>query len=212
MPTTKLSPGFKKNIYEKQYWSENKLICGIDEVGRSCLAGPIVAAAAILKPGVKHILLKDSKQLTHEERDKVYKWLQKNSVYSVAIINHRIIDQINIYQATLVAMKRSLVQLLASAANLPSLVLVDAMPVKIDSLDIPIYYFNYGEDHSTSIAAASILAKVTRDRLMARIDKDLPGYSFLTNKGYGTQAHVDGLKKHNKTILHRNSFLKWFNT
>lgn len=210
MPTIKLVPGFEKNSYEQQHWLNNKLVCGIDEVGRGCLAGPVIAAAAILNPYAHHPLLKDSKKLTTQEREELFVWLQQNATYSIAIINHRIIDEVNIYQATLVAMKRALMQLLASTSNKPTSVLVDAMPLKVDFLEIPIYHVNFGEDHSSSIAAASILAKVTRDALMTRLDQVFPGYQFITNKGYCTKAHVNGLKQKNKAIVHRASFLKWF--
>lgn len=210
MPTIKLTPGFEKNSFERHSWIDGKLVCGIDEVGRGCLAGPVVAAAVILKPYSEHHLLKDSKKLTPADRDLLFAWLQKNSTYSVAIINHRIIDEINIYQATLVAMKRALVQLLATSSEKPQVILVDSMPLKMDFLGMPIYHVNFGEDHSASIAAASVLAKVTRDTLMSRMNQVFPGYQFITNKGYCTKDHVAGLKQKNKTILHRASFLKWF--
>lgn len=207
MSTTKRKPDFKSQMYEKEAWARSELVCGIDEVGRSCLAGPVVAAAAILRPKAKHKLLKDSKVLTAQERDEAYEWLMKNCSFAVGITHHRIIDSRNIYQATLVAMKRALVQLLATASKPPSVVLVDAMPVILDHVDIPVIYFNFGERQSASIAAASIIAKVTRDRLMARMDGILPGYVFSSNKGYGTQEHKKGIKEHGLTVLHRLSFI-----
>jgi ribonuclease HII len=123
-------------------------------------------------------------------------------------MHHRIIDDINIYQATLSAMKRALMQLLAQADQRPSVILIDAMPLSLDHIDIPVVHFPYGERQSASIAAASIIAKVTRDALMARLDKVLPGYVFQENKGYGTAAHKKGLKEHGTSLIHRMSF-KW---
>ena len=207
MVTTKRKPDFKRNLYEKEAWQRSELVCGIDEVGRSCLSGPVVAAAAILKPHARHKLLKDSKVMTAQEREAAYRWLMKNSSYGVGIIHHRIIDERNIYQATLVAMKRALMQLLAVSTKHPSIILVDAMPVQLDHLSIPIVHFSYGEQQSKSIAAASIIAKVTRDALMARIDTITPGYGYPTNKGYGTKAHREGIDLHGLTVLHRMSFI-----
>jgi ribonuclease HII len=208
MITIKRKPDFKRQFYEKEAWSRSELVCGIDEVGRSCFAGPVVAAAAILRPNAKHKFLKDSKLLTHEQRVIAYKWLTKNSVFGVGIINNRIIDKINIYHATLQAMKRATMQLLCIAPIKPSIILVDAMPLSIGQDSIPVVHFCYGERQSASIAAASIIAKVTRDALMDRMDLLFPDYSFLTNKGYGTKAHRDALEKKDTTILHRHSFLR----
>lgn len=207
MVTTKRKPDFKRQMYEKEAWARSELICGIDEVGRSCLAGPVVAAAAILKPKAKFKYLKDSKMLTADQRLLAYNWLQKNSTYAVGIVHHRLIDSKNIYRATLYAMKRALVQLLAHTPTMPSIILVDAMPVQIPHLDIPVIHFVYGERQSASIAAASIIAKVTRDMLMARLDCTLPGYDIVNNKGYGTKAHRDGIKADGISFMHRLSFM-----
>ena len=208
MVTTKRKPDFKRQMYEKEAWEKSELVCGIDEVGRSCFAGPVVAAAAILRPKAKFKYLKDSKVLTPEQRELAYEWLLKNSTFAVGIMHHRIIDSKNIYHATLCAMKRALLQLLAHTPKAPSIVLVDAMPVKIDHLDIPVIHFCYGERQSASIAAASIIAKVTRDRLMSRLDPVIPGYVFASNKGYGTLAHRNGIKEHGISFMHRLTFLQ----
>lgn len=208
MITIKRKPDFARQMYEKEAWARSELICGIDEVGRSCLAGPVVAAAAILKPHVKHKYLKDSKLLTPQERLKAYNWLMKNSTWAVGIMHHRVIDDINIYQATLHAMKRALMQLFAQTSVRPSVILVDAMPVALNHIDIPVIHFPFGERQSASVAAASIIAKVTRDALMGRLGKVIPGYIFEENKGYGTQAHKKALKAEGTTIIHRMSF-KW---
>lgn len=207
MITIKRKPDFKRQMYEKEAWERAELVCGIDEVGRSCFAGPVVAAAAILRPKAKFKYLKDSKVLTAEQRELAYEWLLKNSTFAVGIIHHRIIDSKNIYRATLCAMKRALVQLLAHTPIQPSVILVDAMPVSLDHSDIPIVHFCYGERQSASIAAASIIAKVTRDRLMTRLDPVIPGYVFASNKGYGTLAHRNGIKADGISFMHRLSFL-----
>lgn len=207
MVTTKRKPDFKRHMYEKEAWERSELVCGIDEVGRSCFAGPVVAAAAILRPRAKHKLLKDSKVLTAEQRNIAYEWLMKNSSFAVGIMHHRIIDSRNIYQATLAAMKRALVQLLSHTPQLPSIILIDAMPVSLAHMDIPVVYFVHGEHQSASIAAASIIAKVTRDVLMTRLDPVIPGYAFSNNKGYGTKAHRNGLDADGVSFMHRMSFI-----
>jgi ribonuclease HII len=207
MITTRRKPDFKRNLYEKEAWDRSELVCGIDEVGRSCLSGPVVAAAAILKPYAGHSLLKDSKVLTAEQREKAYQWLLKNSTFAVGITHHRLIDSLNIYQATLVAMNRALMQLLSISPQQPSCIVIDAMPLTLPHLSIPVIHFNFGERQSKSIAAASIIAKVTRDALMSRLDHITPGYDYTHNKGYGTQAHRVGIANDGLTVLHRMSFI-----
>ena len=206
MATIKRKPDFQKNLYEREAWQRSELVCGVDEVGRSCLSGPVVAAAAILRPRARHTLLKDSKVMSASQREEAYLWLMKNSTYAVGITHHRLIDTHNIYHATLIAMKRALIQVLTLAPQQPSVILVDAMPVKLP-LEIPVIHFPFGESKSTSIAAASIIAKVTRDALMARIDDITPGYAYSNNKGYGTKAHREGIDQEGLTILHRMSFI-----
>lgn len=206
MVTIKCKPNFKRLFYEKQAWNENKTVCGIDEVGRSCLAGPVVAAAAILKPYARHKYLKDSKELTAEQRQVAYAWLLKNSEFAVGVINHRLIDKFNIHYATIYAMKRALFQLIALNKK-PDLILVDHIALKIDNLEAEIRHFSYGESLSSSIAAASIIAKVTRDNLMARFDNIFSGYNFSSNKGYGTKAHKEAINNFGLIICHRNSFI-----
>jgi ribonuclease HII len=207
MVTSKRKPDFKPNLYEREAWERSELVCGIDEVGRSCFAGPVVAAAAILRPKARNALIQDSKLMTPHEREKAFVWLTKNSIYGIGIVHHRTIDARNIYQATLIAMKRALMQLLAAHTKKPSVILVDAMPVIVDHLDIPIIYFPFGEKQSKSIAAASIIAKVTRDALMTRLDPVTPGYAYRNNKGYGTKEHRLGIDKEGLTLLHRMSFV-----
>lgn len=207
MATTKRKPDFRKNHYEKHAWEQGDLVCGIDEVGRSCLSGPVVAAAAILPSKARHTLLKDSKLLSEDQREEAYAWLIKKCIYAVGITHHRLIDTHNIYHATLIAMRRALIQLLAICPKNPAVILVDAMPVKLDHLEVPIVHFPFGESKSTSIAAASIIAKVTRDALMKRVDALTPGYAYTSNKGYGTKEHRKGLDRYGVTLLHRMSFI-----
>ncbi len=206
MATIKRKSDFKEQMYEHAAWENAELVCGIDEVGRSCLAGPVVAAAAILKPHVSHKYLKDSKLLSPEQRVCAYEWLMENSISAVGIVHHRAIDRYNIYQATLHAMKRALMQLLSTAPALPALIVVDAMPLQSTTPEIPIICFPFGERQSTSIAAASIIAKVTRDRMMGRLDTVFPQYALSSNKGYGTKAHKEGLMQEGSCIIHRMSF------
>ena len=166
-----------------------------------------MAAAAILKPNVRHSLLQDSKLLTPQERDIAYRWLLKNATFGVGITHHRLIDSLNIYYATLVAMNRAVMQLLSICKREPSIILVDAMPLAFEVHSIPVVHFIYGERQSKSIAAASIIAKVTRDALMSRMDALTPGYDYTNNKGYGTRAHKEGIQKAGITVLHRLNFV-----
>jgi len=210
MVTLKRLDQIKKNSYEKAAWDEQKVVCGIDEVGRGCLAGPLVTAAAILYPNRKSPLLQDSKLLSKPELIKGYDWIVKNAWFAYGIVDHRTIDAVNIWQATLLAMKKALVHLLATCPTKPSLVLVDAMPLNLADtsyLGIDVHHFPKGESKSCSIAAASIVAKVTRDAIMAKYDPLLPGYQFGQHKGYGTAIHKAALLTYKASIIHRQSFL-----
>lgn len=200
----------KKNEYELTAWGQNGLVCGIDEVGRGCLAGPVVTAAVIIPPGKKSPLIKDSKVLTPEERLKALIWIEKHCWYATGIVHNRIIDSHNIWQATLIAMKKALLHLLASCPYAPEAVLVDAMPLQLldtSYANIPVYHFTKGESRSISIAAASIVAKVKRDAIMARLDAIIPGYAFEQHKGYSTKKHMAALQIQPPSIIHRNSFI-----
>jgi ribonuclease HII len=202
-----------KNELEFQAWHHEQYVCGIDEVGRGCLAGPLVTAAVILPLNKTSRLLQDSKLLTEEERHKGAMWIAKNCWYGYGIVDHKTIDRYNIYQATLIAMKKALVHLLATAPR-PSAILIDAMPLKLDDtgyIDIPVHYFPKGERRSSSIAAASIIAKVKRDQLMIKFNNIFPGFYFDEHKGYGTKKHREALKKYSSLIIHRQSFLNHIN-
>jgi len=161
-----------KNFFEKKAWAENSFVCGIDEVGRGCLAGPVLASAVILPIGTKY-RFKDSKILTAKEREQDFLWITENAFYSTAIVSHTIIDKINIYQATVHAMKCAYIQLIDILPfEYPQLkyLIVDAVPLIINKnythSALEIHNFPFGESVSTSIAAASIVAKVTRDHLI----------------------------------------------
>ena len=207
MATIKRKPDFKKDYYEMLAWSNNHVIMGVDEVGRGCLAGPVVAAAVIIHPHKKSRLIKDSKALTSEELLKSYAWIIKHSWNATAVVHNRIIDRVNIYQATLVAMRRCVTQLFATIPQQPSIIAVDAMPLIIDTFTGDIVHFIYGESKSSSIAAASIVAKVTRDAIMRQIEKSFPGYLLAQHKGYSTPTHKQQIRERGATILHRTSFI-----
>src|SRR5438445_6243524 len=200
----------KKNSFEMAAWQQERVVIGIDEVGRGCLAGPVVAAAVILPINKVSRMLKDSKLMTAQERQAAFIWIKKHCFYGVGIAHHRLIDRHNIRQATFIAMKRALLNVLEVSQLSPSAVLVDAMPLNLSDtafFDIPVHHFNYGETKSSSIAAASIVAKVTRDAMMELFDAALPGYVWAENKGYGTAAHKVALQKYHYSIIHRVSFL-----
>jgi len=200
---------FNKNFFEKAAWAEQNVVCGIDEVGRGCLAGPLVTAAVILPPNKANRLLKDSKLMTKDERIKAYHWIIRNCWYSVGIVHNRLIDQHNIWQATLIAMKKALVNLLATAPK-PSAILIDAMPLNLwdtSYKNIPVHHFPKGERKSSSIAAASIVAKVKRDQMMNTFGRIFPGYNLASHKGYGTKDHKQAIGVQKRSIIHRLSFL-----
>ena len=201
---------FRKNFYENTAWQGKALVCGVDEVGRGCLAGPLVTGAAILPSGCSYRLLKDSKLTTVKEREQAYQWIVKNCWVATGIVSHQTVDRHNVWQSTLIAMKKAVINLLASCPHRPAALLVDAMPLKLldtDYKNIPIFHFPKGESKSSSIAAASIVAKVTRDRLMGVFEEIFPGYSLSSHKGYCTKKHKEAVQALGHTIIHRTSFL-----
>lgn len=201
----------KKNSHESAAWQQQMVVVGIDEVGRGCIAGPVVAAAVILPLNKTNRKLKDSKIMTPEEREDAFRWISKHCAYGVGIIHHRIIDQRNIYHATLFAMKKALMNLLAASAVQPTAILTDAMPLDLADThfnEIPVYYFPKGESKSSSIAAASIVAKVTRDAMMGIYDTAIPGYKWAENKGYRTPVHKRAVKTYQHSIIHRMRYLE----
>jgi len=206
---------YSKNFFEKKAWKKSLYVCGIDEVGRGCLAGPLVVCAAILRQSAKHKLLKDSKVLTEEQRESVYVWLTKNSFYSIVILSNRIIDDLNIYQATLNSMKKAFLQLLETIPFKQEQIkylLIDAIPLKLNNSyvhkNLETVSINFGESVSTSIAAASIIAKVTRDRLMQKVNPIFPAFKLDQHKGYGTTSHRQIINENGISILHRQTFVQ----
>jgi ribonuclease HII len=201
----------KKNSHETVAWQQQTLVVGIDEVGRGCIAGPVVAAAVILPLNKTHRMLKDSKIMTAQERQEAFQWIAKHCAYGVGIIHHRIIDQCNIYHATLIAMKKALINVLELSSVRPMAILTDAMPLDLSDTqfdDIPVYYFPKGESKSSSIAAASIAAKVTRDAMMGLYDLAIPGYTWASNKGYRSPVHKRAVKTYQHSIIHRMRYLE----
>ena len=191
-------------IYEEQY-SECGLICGIDEVGRGPLAGPVVAGAVILPKGCRILYINDSKKLSEKRREELYDVIAEQAVAcAVGYATPERIDEINILQATYEAMKEAIGKLHPQ----PDILLNDA--VKIPGVGIRQVPIIKGDARSITIGAASIFAKVTRDRLMVEYDKIYPEYDFAGNKGYGSAAHIAALKKYGPTPIHRRSFLKNF--
>ncbi|MDD3141302.1 MAG: ribonuclease HII [Lachnospiraceae bacterium] len=192
------------SIYENSY-CEYQYICGIDEVGRGPLSGPVVAGAVILPKNCDILYLNDSKKLTEKKREKLYDEIMNKAIATgIGIIGPNRIDEINILQATYEAMQIAVSKLQV----VPDLLLNDAVTIpKINIEQVPIIK---GDEKSISIAAASIIAKVTRDRLMVKYEEVLPGYGFANNKGYGSQEHINALKKMGASPIHRQSFIKKF--
>ncbi len=192
------------SVYEEEYAS-CQFICGIDEVGRGPLAGPVVAGAVILPKDQSILYLNDSKKLSEKKREALYDEIMEKAVATgIGIVSPARIDEINILQATYEAMRMAIENLKVR----PDLLLNDA--VIIPEVDIPQVPIIKGDAKSISIAAASIIAKVTRDRLMVEYDEVLPGYDFASNKGYGTKAHIAGLKEQGPSPIHRATFIKNF--
>ncbi len=187
--------------YEKRAWIAGaKLIAGVDEVGRGSLFGPVVAAAVILDPAYRIRGLRDSKLLPAERREELAARIREHAIaYAIAAVDAARIDQINIYQASRVAMVHAVRQL----TNIPDYLLVDA--VKLDS-ELPQEAIIHGDALSVSIAAASIIAKVERDRMIAAWDPAFPMYGLASNKGYSTPRHLAALREHGPSPLHRLSF------
>ncbi|MDO8525662.1 MAG: ribonuclease HII [Candidatus Omnitrophota bacterium] len=178
----------------------HSLVAGVDEAGRGPLAGPVVAGAVILKDFGFTCEINDSKQLSRKKREIAYKEILEKSVVGVGIIDEKTIDRINIYQATLKAMRMAVKNL-----NIPpDYVLVDGRMKLITKC--PVKCIVKGDSKSMSIAAASIVAKVTRDRLMRKYDKQYPQYGFAAHKGYGTRLHMETLKKFGPSPIHRLSY------
>ena len=190
------------SIYERKS-ADFQYICGIDEVGRGPLAGPVVAGAVILPKDCDILYLNDSKKLSEKMREALYDEIMEKAVATgIGIVGPGRIDEINILQATYEAMRMAIDNLKVR----PDLLLNDAVTIpEVDINQVPIIK---GDAKSISIAAASIIAKVTRDRLMVQYEEVLPGYGFASNKGYGSSAHIQAIKELGATPIHRQSFIK----
>lgn len=197
---------YQLSEYERKY-AEYNFICGIDEVGRGPLAGPVVAGAVILPRNCEILYINDSKQLSEKKREELYDIIMDKAVAcAVGYATPERIDEINILQATYEAMREAIAKL----SPAPDLLLNDAVNIpEVGIRQVPIIK---GDAKSISIGAASIIAKVTRDRLMVEYDKVFPEYGFAGNKGYGSSAHIEALKKYGPTPIHRKSFIKNFVT
>ncbi|MBR4341578.1 MAG: ribonuclease HII [Lachnospiraceae bacterium] len=198
--------GMKEFEYK---YSEYNYICGIDEVGRGPFAGPVVAAAVILPKDEEILYLNDSKKLSEKKREELYDVIMEKAVaIGLGSENNEVIDEINIKRATHSAMRKAIADLKnpkTGKAFIPDLLLVDAE--HIPDIDVKQVAIIKGDEKSISIAAASIIAKVTRDRLMVEMDKVYPGYDFASNKGYGTAAHMEAIRKLGMTPIHRRTFI-----
>ncbi len=191
-------------VYEKQY-ADYTYICGIDEAGRGPLAGPVVAGAVILPKDFRAMYINDSKKLTPKRRDELFDSINEKALsVATGLVSPGRIDEDNILQATILAMKMAVVNLKLT----PDLLLIDALTLpETPTPQVPIIK---GDAKSISIAAASIIAKVTRDRLMIAYDEIYPMYGFAKHKGYGTAEHIAALKKYGPCPIHRRSFIKHF--
>ena len=191
----------ENELYEEGYLA----VCGVDEAGRGPLAGPVCAAAVILPANLDIPGLNDSKKLSDKRRRELFPVIKENAVaYSIALVDHDIIDEINILQATYLAMEHAINDLQIK----PDLALIDGNRAK--DFGVPVKTVVHGDSLSANIAAASVLAKVTRDDYMLKMADNYPGYGFEIHKGYGTKAHYEALTKLGPCPIHRMTFLKKF--
>ena len=187
--------------YENNLYNEGvTLIAGVDEVGRGPFIGPVVACACILPVNFYHKDIKDSKKLSEKKREEMYKIIKENAIsIGLGIVSEKVIDEVNIYEATKIAMKEAIKNLNIT----PEHVLIDAMKLE---LNIPSTSIIKGDAKSESIAAASIIAKVTRDHMLDEMDKEYPMYDLKNNKGYGTKKHLETLQTYGPCKYHRVSY------
>ena len=196
------------SLYEFEHAKRAELgiryICGVDEAGRGPLAGPVFAAAVILPEDYEIEGLNDSKKLSEKKRDLLFDEITEHAVaYSIVYVDHKTIDEINILKATMLAMKTAVENL----SKKPEAVLIDGNRIP-ENMEVPTEYVIKGDATSASIAAASILAKVSRDRFMLEMDKKYPEYCFAKHKGYGTKLHYEKLREFGPSEIHRLTFLK----
>lgn len=201
-------------VFEKECYAAGiEFVAGVDEVGRGPLAGPVVAAAVVLPKDFDVLGIDDSKKVSEKKREELFPIIKEKAVaYAIGMVDHNKIDEVNILEATKIAMVGAIEtldeKLKTEHKKGIEQILIDALT--LDSISIPQKGIIKGDAKSVSIAAASILAKVTRDHMMIKYDEQYPGYEFASNKGYGTKAHYEGLNKQGICPIHRKTFLKKF--
>lgn len=197
---------FESNLYDEG----NKLICGIDEAGRGPLAGPVAVGAVVMKPDSMLEWVNDSKKVTERRREILYDRIIEDSLaWSVQLVPETKIDEINILEATKYGLNLAIKDIINQLQKKPDIVIVDALR-EINTENIPYESIIKGDATCYSISCASILAKVTRDRLMRQWDEVYPQYGFAKNKGYGTKEHIEALKKYGPCMIHRKTFITHF--
>lgn len=197
---------FEQNLYDEG----NRLICGIDEAGRGPLAGPVVVGAVVMKPDSKLEWVNDSKKVTEKRREILYdRIIEESLAWGVGIVSWDEIDDLNILNATKKGLTIAIKQVVDKLQAKPDIVLVDALR-EIDTLGIPYQSIIKGDATCYSIACSSIIAKVTRDRIMREYDDAFPEYGFAKHKGYGTKEHIEAIKKYGPCLIHRKSFITHF--
>ena len=197
---------FESNLYDEG----NKLICGIDEAGRGPLAGPVAVGAVVMKPDSMLEWVNDSKKVTERRREILYDRIIEDSLaWSVQLVPETKIDEINILEATKYGLNLAIKDIINQLQRKPDIVIVDALR-EINTENIPYESIIKGDATCYSISCASILAKVTRDRIMRQMDEIYPQYGFAKNKGYGTKEHIEALKKYGPCMIHRKTFITHF--
>ena len=189
----------KNNKLKIRYWM--KTLAGVDEVGRGSLVGPVYAAAVILKKSINKKMIKDSKSLSKIKREKLFIYIKKNSIWAIGQASVKEIEKINILHASLLAMKRAILKLKTK----PSLVLIDGNKLP-DLKNYKLEYVIKGDQKIPSISAASIIAKVSRDKFITKLSKEFNDYGWDTNSGYGTKEHLKAIKQFGITKYHRKTF------
>lgn len=197
---------FETNLYNEG----NTLICGIDEAGRGPLAGPVAVGAVVMKPDSMIEWVNDSKKVTEKRREILYdKIIADSLAWSVQLVPEKTIDEINILEATKYGLNLAIKDIINQLKKKPDIIIVDALR-EINTENIPYESIIKGDATCYSISCASILAKVTRDRLMRQWDEVYPEYGFAKNKGYGTKQHIDAIKKYGPCLIHRKTFITHF--
>ena len=197
---------FETNLYNEG----NTLICGIDEAGRGPLAGPVAVGAVVMKPDSMIEWVNDSKKVTEKRREILYdKIIADSLAWSVQLVPEKTIDEINILEATKYGLNLAIKDIINQLKKKPDIIIVDALR-EINTENIPYESIIKGDATCYSISCASILAKVTRDRIMRQWDEVYPEYGFAKNKGYGTKQHIDAIKKYGPCLIHRKTFITHF--